>query len=674
MATNQMNGVVQHLRRGALLADGTALSDGQLLERYLAHADDGAFAALVRRHGPMVWGVCRRALGGHQDAEDAFQAVFLVLVRKAATVEPREMLANWLYGVAYHTALKARAMAIRQKTRERQVREMPEPTAAPANAWQDLELILDQELSRLPDKYRWPVVLCDLEGKSYKEAARQLSCPDGTLAARLARARAMLARRLARHGIALSAASLSVVLTQNAASACVPAAVVSKTIKAASLLAAGKGAAVATISAKAAALTEGMVKTMWLTKLRNVTGLFVTALVMALGAGFLCAALAQDPDKGADQPQAARSGARVNQGPGQPDKKSDAQRFIGTWRFASALIDGQDLPEEFKVLARLTFTKDGKATMTILDEAKDGEGSYKIVDPGKVDIAVMATKEKTPALYKFDGDDKLTLCLSNRDGDTKRPETFHAEKDSGLILLVLERAKPGEEKPTAEEIAKYKGAAEKIRSSAAQAQNANNLKQIGLAMHTYHDVNNRLPAHAIYSKDGKTPLLSWRVAILPFIEEGALYKQFKLDEPWDSDHNKKLIAKMPRLYTPLVEGQGKPGKSEEGKTYYQVFTGPDTVFNGTNGMPFADITDGLSNTILVIEGKEPVIWTKPDDLTLPKEKEKMPAVGGQFKDVLTVLLCDGAVYRLRPDLPAATLRALVTPAGGETVDLDKLQK
>ena len=183
MAINQMNGVVQHLQAGsALLADGTALSDGQAAgAAYLALADDGAFAALVRRHGPMVWGVCRRALGGRQDAEDAFQAVFLVLVRKAASVEPREMLANWLYGVAYHTALKARAVAFRQKTRERQVREMPEPTAAPANVWHDLEAILDQELSRLPDKYRWPVVLCDLEGKSYKEAARQLGCLDGTL-------------------------------------------------------------------------------------------------------------------------------------------------------------------------------------------------------------------------------------------------------------------------------------------------------------------------------------------------------------------------------------------------------------------------------------------------------------------------------------------------------------
>ena len=364
---------------------------------------------------------------------------------------------------------------------------------------------------------------------------------------------------------------------------------------------------------------------------------------MALGTGFLCAALAQDPDKGADQPQTTGSSARINnQGPGQADKKTDVQRFIGTWRIATGLVDGQELPDEVKALARLTFTRDGKATMMILDEAKEGEGSYKIVDPGKVDIAVQANKEKNPALYKFDGDDKLTLCLSNRDGDTKRPEKLHAEKDSGLILLVLERAKPGEEKPTAEEIAKYKGAAEKILSSAAQAQNANNLRQIGLAMHSYHDVFTRLPAHAIYSKDGKTPLLSWRVTILPFIEQQDLYNQFKLDEPWDSDHNKKLIAKMPRLYIPLVEGQGKPGKSEEGKTYYQVFTGPHTVFNGAKGMPLLadNFTDGLSNTILVIEGNEPVIWTKPDDLTLPKEKDKMPAVGGQFKDALTVLFCD----------------------------------
>src|SRR5262245_39479638 len=129
MATSPMSEVIHHLRRTVLLPDGAGLTDGQLLEGFLSRRDEAARAALVRRHGPMVWGVCRRVLRSYHDAEDAFQATFLVLVRKAASIVPRETVANWLYGVAHQTALKARATAARRRTRERQVAQMPEPAA-----------------------------------------------------------------------------------------------------------------------------------------------------------------------------------------------------------------------------------------------------------------------------------------------------------------------------------------------------------------------------------------------------------------------------------------------------------------------------------------------------------------------------------------------------------------
>src|SRR5579884_4142929 len=154
ITTTPMSDVMQHLRRAALLQDGAGLGDGQLLEDYLNRHDEAALAALVRRHGPMVWGVCRRVLSNYHDAEDAFQATFLVLVRKAASIVPRERVANWLYGVAHQTALKTRATAIKRKGRERQVQEMPEPKAVPRETWDDLRPLLDEELSRLPDKYR----------------------------------------------------------------------------------------------------------------------------------------------------------------------------------------------------------------------------------------------------------------------------------------------------------------------------------------------------------------------------------------------------------------------------------------------------------------------------------------------------------------------------------------
>src|SRR5262245_53035772 len=269
MATSQLSEVLQHLRRSVLLREGAGRTDGQLLEDYLSRRDPAALAALVRRHGPMVWGVCRRVLRSHEDAEDAFQATFLVLVRKATSIVPREMVANWLYGVAHQTALNARVTAARRRERERQVTEMPEPAVAEPDLWDDLQPLLDAALSRLPDKYRAVIILCDLEGKTRKEAARQIGVPEGTVAGRLARARVMLAKRLSQRGVLLSGGALAAVLSQQVASAGVPLSVVEATITAAILVEAGK-AATGTISVKVTALTEGVLKTMLLAKINTV--------------------------------------------------------------------------------------------------------------------------------------------------------------------------------------------------------------------------------------------------------------------------------------------------------------------------------------------------------------------------------------------------------------------
>src|SRR5437763_12931286 len=151
MAKTHTSKVIQHLRRAVLLRDGAELTDEQLLQDYLSRHEQAALATLVRRHGPMVWSVCRRILRNWHDAEDAFQATFLVLVRKAASIASPKLLANWLYGVAHQTALKARATVAKRKARERQVTEMPEPAAVEQDLWSDLQPLLDQELSRMPD-------------------------------------------------------------------------------------------------------------------------------------------------------------------------------------------------------------------------------------------------------------------------------------------------------------------------------------------------------------------------------------------------------------------------------------------------------------------------------------------------------------------------------------------
>jgi RNA polymerase sigma factor (sigma-70 family) len=283
MPSPGLNKVVACLRQSLPPPDGGGLTDGQLLERFLASRDEAAFAALVRRHGPLVFGVCRRVLGNVHDAEDAFQAAFLVLAQKARSVLRRGALGGWLHTVAYRAALEARATVARRRQRERQVPVMPHPAVAPAEP-QDWQPLLDRELNRLSEKYRTPVVLCDLEGRTRKEAARQLGLPEGTLSSRLATARRLLARRLAQQGVTFSGGALAVVLSQNTASAHVPMSLVWSTARAASLVAAGQLAAAST---PAALLTKGVLKTMFLAKLKAVVATVV--VVIALGAsGLVC--------------------------------------------------------------------------------------------------------------------------------------------------------------------------------------------------------------------------------------------------------------------------------------------------------------------------------------------------------------------------------------------------
>jgi RNA polymerase sigma factor (sigma-70 family) len=280
MPTSRRREVLDQVRRAALGGGGAGLTDGHLLELYTSRRDDAAFTALVRRHGPMVMGVCLRALRHRQDAEDAFQATFLVLARKAVSIGNPALLANWLYGVAYNAARKARAVAARRRARERQVAVVPEPVAPGPAPCDGLAQLLDEELRRLPEKYRVAVVLCDLEGLSHKEAARRLRCLQGTLSGRLSRARSMLAKRLARHGL-LPAGAASVFWSEGWASASVPGALVASTVEAATLGAPRLAVATGLISAKTAALTEGVLRTMFLTKLKTVTGLVAIGLLTA---------------------------------------------------------------------------------------------------------------------------------------------------------------------------------------------------------------------------------------------------------------------------------------------------------------------------------------------------------------------------------------------------------
>ncbi len=521
MTQEPLHTLLHGLRRLADRSGAGGLTDAELLQRFVSRRDEAAFEVLVWRHGPMVLGVCRRLLRGRADAEDAFQATFLALVRKADSIGNGAAVGSWLYKVAYRVALAARAAVDRHAAREQELLEEPPAGDTEEVLRRDLRAVLDEEIMGLPEKYRAVFVLCYLEGKTNEEAARQLGCPRGTVLSRLARARERLRRRLTRRGLAVPAGLLAATAADGLAA--LPAGLAGTTIRVVAPAAAGTAAA--GVSARVAALTEGVLRAMFLTRVKNV--LTVVLAVALIGAGALVTGL-----------------------------------FAG--------VPGEE-------------------------QGPAGGAAKGRIQPGG--------------------------------GVAAAPGGFGKAAD--------------------------------------RARSANNLKQLGVAMHNYLDTYKHFPAPAIYAKNGK-PLLSWRVTLLPYVEAGELYRQFKLDEPWDSPHNKKLLAKMPPVYAP-VGAAAKPGL-----TYYQVFVGKGASFEPRRELKLADFPDGLSNTILAVEAARPVPWTRPEDLPYVAD-QALPALGGLFGGYFHALLADGSVLLCSKNADVDTLRKAITPADGEPIDFDKLR-
>jgi len=240
-----------------LVPDETGPTDAQLLSQFVVRRDQAAFEKLLLRHGPMVFGTCCRILRRHHEAEDAFQTTFLSLAQNAARIGRPEMLANWLFRVARHAAIKVKQAAAKRQQKEQQMAPIARSNPAQADLWAELAPVLDDELDRLSDKLRIAVVLCDIEGKTRKEAARQLGCPEATVSSRLMKARSLLARRLARQGIVLSTATIGWLLSQNAATAAVPGVLLSSTLTAASAVGAGHTTATGVALAKPLFVLKG---------------------------------------------------------------------------------------------------------------------------------------------------------------------------------------------------------------------------------------------------------------------------------------------------------------------------------------------------------------------------------------------------------------------------------
>jgi RNA polymerase sigma factor (sigma-70 family) len=559
--------VLRYLR-ATLGSDADGPSDAELLGRFVTDRDQGAFELLVWRHAGAVLRVGRGVLRDHHAAEDVAQAAFLVLARKAGSIGRRQAVAAWLYRVAYRLAVR---VAARRRPAVSTADLDHLPATLPADAGPDPEAVrlLYDELARLPEKYRAPVLLCFFDGLSHAEAANRLGWPVGTVAGRVARAKERLHRRLSRRGVAVPAAGLAAVAAEPA--------FVASTAQAAAGFAAGQGV-VPGVSNTVLALAKGAIRTMTVTKLQWAAGLLAA-----------CGALT----------------------------------FGGVWAAGQA------------------------------PGAGPGIGPPPVAGPAPAQLP----------------------------GGEPRAE----------------KATPAEP-------------AERTANSSQRRRSLENLKTIMIAILNYESAYGTLPSD-IRGKDGK-PLLSWRVVILPYVEQNNLFKQFKLDEPWDSEHNLKLLAQMPPVYRVGIEPKGST------HTYYQAFVGPGTPFgwnrfdqpggggaagpgggspggigggglsSGTASAPggpeagpsagrgpirIANITDGTSNTIGVVEAGPPVPWTKPADLPFDPKKP-LPKLVGPFTNELHVAMMDGATYALKRDIDPRVLRNLIgMDDGNVTPDLKTLQ-
>ncbi|MFL5339508.1 MAG: sigma-70 family RNA polymerase sigma factor [Gemmataceae bacterium] len=366
MSTGTLVGVVRRLRDAAR-PEPDAQTDGQLLTGFLRRRHEAAFAELVRRHGPMVLGVCRRLLSP-ADADDAFQVTFLVLLRKAAGLAHRTTVGDYLYGVAYHTALKARAATVKRRAKESRTICPETPASDP-----DLAEILDRELNRLPAKYRSALVLCELEGCSRRDAARMLKLPEGTLSSRLATGKKMLARRLARLGLpAVAGAALA-----DSASA-LPAPLVQATADAAASFVAGS------LPPHLSALTEGVLKAMLFAKLKS-----AAAVTLAVGAiAVTTMTLSPRPNRAEAQPPAPAPATPEPPRKSAPAPKSNAADRQAVLRRAVETARGVPTPTEEAVGQKARMLD-----VLARDQAKAGDADAAKTFQAAVDAALVLKQE-----------------------------------------------------------------------------------------------------------------------------------------------------------------------------------------------------------------------------------------------------------------------------------------
>jgi RNA polymerase sigma factor (sigma-70 family) len=402
MPNGPLEAVVRHIRTLTAQPPAVGETDGRLLGRFASRRDEAAFAELVRRHGPLVHGVCRHVLGNEHDAEDAFQATFLVLADKAASLGGLHSLAGWLHGVACRTALNARKMAMRRHKHERRAGPAAGPDDSPPSVAElrELQAILDEEIGRLPEKYRAPFVLCCLEGRSKPEAAAELGWKEGTVSSRLAQARDLLRRRLAGRGVALSAALAAYALHEWT----LPGALAVEAVRGALALAMGRMAEAG--SAQAVGFARGTLKGLAAARTKAAVAWVALSLATA-GAGLTAyPGLVPDRSPAAPAPPITAAKAALPAAGGREEAASPnrmARRLVGMWK--------PPLPLPGAVGPSLIEFKDGGASEWT-SNASGYRVSYRVTGEDTLVLSPAPDCAVEPREVRFRlTDDTLTLLI-----------------------------------------------------------------------------------------------------------------------------------------------------------------------------------------------------------------------------------------------------------------------
>ncbi|HTU93448.1 MAG TPA: sigma-70 family RNA polymerase sigma factor, partial [Gemmataceae bacterium] len=434
MGDSRSGRVLWHLHHW-LGSTATPADDARLLERFVRQRDEDAFAELVSRHCPLVFGLCRRLLGNVQDAEDVFQATFLVLARKAATIRKPESLSCWLHGVAYRLALKAKTEANKRRIHEHQVPPLRE-TEAVELSWREVRGLLDEELQRLPEKQRLPLMLCYLEGLTQDEASRRLGWPRDTLKRRLEAGRERLRVCLTQRGVTFGAGLFAAALTDSATKGAVSTTLGNTTVQASIQFVTNETAALA--ATPAALLAKGALQTMFMTKLKIAS---VVVLLLAC-AGFGASQLAQRrsspqtaaANKEADRPKASADNANVVD-----EVEAELRKMRGTWATTTtknSFVNGEPQPPK-EITVKFVIKED-----KIIQLGEDGfiDEKWTIrLDPSQKPKAIDLTSRlfgTSWGIYQLEGD-SLKIRYSDKVG--KRPTEFSSKTESEWALWNLKR-------------------------------------------------------------------------------------------------------------------------------------------------------------------------------------------------------------------------------------------